>query len=237
MKIRDELKVIQIMQMQRCWMSFIDPSQLILLLSCVSVCVYLWLCCRPQFRDSLSDSLFTVCLSCTEHLCYLRWFAMRLSTARTTNSLCLICKPARTRLSRESSSASVSHLSSCFCLFWSLNLSSPAFSLSLSFSSDVSVILKTGILFLFLSVKLTVCLSACLRSSWRGVGNSRERANQGICWPPGGASERLPACSRPVHPRHRGEHPGDSERSEGFGSLLFSGWRLPVQLADSSRDR
>lgn len=78
-----------------------------------------------------------------------------------------------------------------------------------------------------------------LRPARWGVGHSGARANTCLCRSPGRASERKPAGGEqwPLHPGDRGEHPGDGEWSEGRGPLLFSGWRLSVQLAHISRIR
>ncbi len=78
-----------------------------------------------------------------------------------------------------------------------------------------------------------------LRPTRWGARHSRARAHTCLRWSAGWTPERKSAGGErwPVHPSDRGAHPGDGQRSENHGPLLFTGWRFSVQLAHISRDR
>lgn len=77
----------------------------------------------------------------------------------------------------------------------------------------------------------------CLfRSPWWGTGSSRERTNEGLCWPARGTSDWA-AGLRSLFSCDPWPGPGDCEWPEGTCSLLLPGCRLPVQLAAGSWGR
>lgn len=77
----------------------------------------------------------------------------------------------------------------------------------------------------------------CLfRSPWWSIGSSRERTNEGICWPARGTSDWA-AGLWSIFSSDHWPGSGDSEWPKGTCSLLLVGCRLSVQLAAGSWGR